>query len=309
MTTLKKRQIKNTISCWLMGGIPFLGFLLFTFVPMAISFVLSFTKLSSYNFIHAQFIGFKNYIDLFRDPMFFKAIGNTCLALLVVPLNLFAGLIIATILNSKVVRGKPVWRVIFFIPHLCSGVVLSTTFTWMFDAEFGIVNTLLKNLGLPKLGFFRDVNMFMPTMFIVMIWNTMGNYGLQLFAALTNVPKEVEEAAIIDGANSRQVLFKITFPLITPTLFYLFTTGLIAGLQTFVLFQMVGSSLGNIFGGPWGPGNMAVTVVYYLYICSFTWMFRYGIGYGSAIAWVLAVLIIILTALNFKLQKKWVHYD
>lgn len=309
MTTVKKRRIKNDIACWLMGGIPFLGFLLFTFIPMAISLVLSFTKLSSYNFLNARFIGFKNYVDLFHDEMFFKAISNTCLALLVVPLNLLAGLIIATILNAKAVVGKRAWRVIFFIPYLCSGVVLSTTFTWLFDAEFGIINTLLRQMGLPKLGFFRDAKMFMPTMFVVMIWNSMGNYGLQLFAALAAVPKEVEEAAVIDGASAVQVLFKITFPLISPTVFYLFTTGLIAGLQTFVLFQMIGSSLGNVFGAPWGPENSAVTVVYYLYICSFTWLFRFGIGYGSAIAWVLAIIIIILTALNFKLQKKWVHYD
>ena len=97
--------------------------------------------------------------------------------------------------------------------------------------------------------------------------------------------------------------------MITPTTFYMFTTGLITGLQTFVLFQMVGGNLGNVFGGPFGPENMANTVVYYLYICSFTWLFRFGIGYGSAMAWVLAILVVLLTILNFKLQKKWVHYD
>ena len=309
MTNLKKKQLKKDAFCWAFGGIPFLGFLLFTFAPMIISLFLSFTKLSSYNFTHAKWIGLKNYIDLFKDPTFYRAILNAVYSLLGVPLGLIAGLLIGLLLQSQVVKGKFVWRIVFFIPYLCSGTVLATTFTWMFDAEFGVINGILKSAGLPKLGFFRDAKMFMPTMFILMTWNSMGNYGLQFFAALGAVPKEMLEAAEIDGANNFQRFFKITFPLITPTTFYLFTTGLISGLQTFALFQMIGSSMGTIFGGPFGPNDSAVTIVYYLYITSFTWLFRYGIGYGAAMAWTLAILIMLLTALNFKLQKKWVHYD
>lgn len=313
MTTIQKNQWKkkwkNNLFCWVMGGLPFVGFLLFSLTPMAISLGLSFTKLSSYNFLDAEWRGLENYINLFKDPQFYTAIRNTLLALLVVPLNLLAGMLIGLMLHSKVVKCKSALRIIFFIPYLCSGVVLATTFMWIFDAEFGVINGILKSLGLAKLGFFRDAKMFMPTMFVMMVWNAMGNYGLQFFAALSNVPKDVLEAAEIDGANSVQRFFKITFPMITPTTFYMFTTGLITGLQTFALFQMVGNSLGGIFGGPFGPNNMANTIVYYLYICSFTWLFRFGIGYGSAMAWALAVLIVILTVLNFKLQKKWVHYD
>lgn len=309
MTNLRKKKLRKNAFCWAFGGVPFLGFLLFTFVPMIISLFLSFTKLSSYNFMHAKWIGFKNYTDLFNDPTFYRAILNTVYALLGVPLGLIAGLLIGLLLQSQMVKGKFIWRIVYFIPYLCSGTVLATTFTWMFDAEFGVINGILKAAGLPKLGFFRDAKMFMPTMFILMTWNSMGNYGLQFFAALGAVPKEMLEAAEIDGANNVQKFFKITFPMITPTTFYLFTTGLISGLQTFALFQMIGSSMGTIFGGPFGPNDSAVTIVYYLYITSFTWLFRYGIGYGAAMAWTLAILIMLLTALNFKLQKKWVHYD
>lgn len=309
MNAIQKRKWKNNLFCWALGGLPFVGFLLFSLTPMAISFVLSFTKLSSFNFLDANWKGFENYINLFQDEMFYTAIRNTLIALLVVPLNLFAGMLIGLMLHSKVVKLKGFLRIIFFIPYLCSGVVLSTTFMWIFDAEFGVINGIFKALGLPKLGFFRDANMFMPTMFVMMVWNAMGNYGLQFFAALSSVPQTVLEAAEIDGANSVQRFFKITFPMISPTTFYMFTTGLITGLQTFVLFQMVGNSLGNVFGLPFGPENKANTVVYYLYVCSFTWLFRFGIGYGSAMAWVLAILVILLTILNFKLQKKWVSYD
>jgi len=309
MTTVQKRKWKNNLFCWGMGGLPFLGFLLFNLTPMLISFYLSFTKLSSYNFLDSRWIGLDNYVNLFKDELFFVAIKNTVIALLVVPLNLAAGMLIGLMLHAKVVKGKGALRIIFFIPYLCSGVVLSTAFMWIFDAEFGVINGILKSLGLPKLGFFRDPNMFFPSMFVMMVWNAMGNYGLQFFAALSSVPKTVLEAAEIDGANAFQRFFRITFPMITPTTFYMFTTGLITGLQTFVLFQMIGNNLGSVFGGPFGPENLANTVVYYLYVCSFTWLFRYGIGYGSAMAWVLALLVVVLTLLNFKLQKKWVHYD
>ena len=309
MNAAKKKKLKHDLFCWGIGGIPFFGFCLFTLVPMIISFYLSFTKLSSYNFLHASWIGFKNYSDLFQDQMFWKAIGNTLYALLAVPLTLTAGMLIGLLLRSDVVKGRFVWRIVFFIPYLCSGVVLATTFTWVFDAEFGVINGILKCLGLPKLGFFRNAEMFMPTMFIMMVWSMMGSSGLQFYSALGAVPKEVLEAAELDGANSFQRFFKITFPLVSPTTFYLLTTGLISGLQTFALFQMIGGNMGTIFGGPFGPSDAAITIVYYLYICSFTWLFRFGIGYGSAMSWVLAVLVILLTILNFKLQKKWVQYD
>lgn len=309
MTDQKRRKLKNDLFCWGVGGIPFIGFLCFTMIPMGISFYLSFTQLNSFNFMDGIWIGLRNYRELFTDPNFYKAIGNTVYALIAVPLTLFAGMLIGLLLRAEQVKGKFVWRIVFFIPYLCSGAVLATTFMWIFDAEFGVINGILKSIGLPKLDFFRSSKMFMPTMFVLMVWNAMGNSGLQFYAALGTVNKDILEAAELDGAGPVKRFFKITFPLVSPTTFYLFTTGLISGLQTFVLFQMIGSRLGTIFGGPFGPNGAAITVVYYLYICSFTWIVMYGIGYGAAMSWVLAVLIILLTILNFKLQKKWVQYD
>ena len=309
MIAARKRKIKNDLSCWLMGGLPILGFFMFTVAPMLISFYLSFTKLSTYNFLQAKWIGLRNYIELFKDPMFYRAIVNTLYSLLMIPMNLMAGLLIAMALHSKRVAAKKFLRIVFFIPYLCSGVVLATTFTWIFDAEFGVINGILKSLGRPKLGFFRDSKMFMPTMFVLSVWSSMGYYALLFYAALAGIPQTLLEAAEIDGAGATKRFTKIIFPMITPTTFYLFTTGLIAGLQTFSLFQMVGSNLGSIFGGPWGPNNAAIVVVYYLYVCSFTWLFTFGIGYGSAMAWVLAAVVVILTVINFRVSNRWVHYD
>ena len=309
MTAATKRKVKNAISCYLMGVWPLVGFLLFSAAPLVISLYLGFTKLDSRNFMYAEWIGLKNYIDLFHDPLFFKAVLNTLYSLLSVPINLIVGLLVAMAMSAERVKGKKVIRVIFFIPYLCSASVVASVFTQIFDAEFGAVNTILRNLGLPQQPFFRSEKAFMPLMFVLLAWSSMGYYALLFFGALNGVPKESLEAAKIDGCNSVQSFFRITLPLITPTTFYLFTTGLITGLQTFAQFQIIAGGMSGIFGTPWGPGDAGITVVYYLYVASFKLNFTLGVGYGSAMAWVLAVVVVILTILNFKFSKKWVHYD
>lgn len=305
----KKTDFKRVWSCYLMGGVPFLGLLVFTMIPMAVSGYLSFTELHTRNFLDAEWIGIQNYVKLFNDPLFGKAILNTLYSLLSVPINLCVGLVIAMTMNAKRVYAKQAVRIIFFIPYLCSASVVASTFQMIFDAEFGVINTILRDLSLPTSEFFRDEKLFMPLMFLLMAWSKMGYYALLFYAALTGVPKTVLEAAEIDGATSVTSFFKITLPLISPTTFYLFTTGLITGLQVFAEFQIIAGGMSSIFSTPWGPNNAGVTVVYYLYISSFQLNFTYGLGYGSAMAWVLAIIVVILTILNFRFQKKWVHYD
>ena len=293
-----------------MGGIPFVALIIFMIIPMTISLGLSFTHLHTRTFFDAEWAGLQNYVTLFKDPLFGKAILNTLYSLLSVPINLFVGLLVAMAMSAKRVRGKKAIRVIFFIPYLCAASVVASTFLQIFDAEFGVVNSILRAMGLPESQFFRDQKWFMPLMFVMLAWAKMGYYALLYYAALVGVPKAVHEAAEIDGANSVQIFFKITFPLISPTTFFLLTTGIISGLQMFAEFQIIAGSMSNIFGGtPWGPGDAGVTVVYYLYVASFTNPFTYGLGYGSAMAWVLAVIVVILTILNFKFSKKWVNYD
>ena len=309
MTAAKKRRIKNAVSCYLMGVWPLIGFLLFSAAPLFISLYLGFTKLNSRNFTYAHWIGFKNYIDLFHDHMFFKAVLNTLYSLLSVPINLAVGLLVGMAMSAEKVKGKKVIRVIFFIPYLCSASVVASVFMQIFDAEFGAVNTILRNLGLKQHMFFRSEKAFMPLMFVLLAWTNMGYYALLFFGALNGVPKDALEAAKIDGCNSVQSFFRITLPLITPTTFFLLTTGLISGLQAFAQFQIIGQSLARVFTTPYGPNNAGVTVVYYLYTASFKNNFTQGVGYGSAMAWVLAVVVVILTVLNFRLSKKWVHYD
>lgn len=309
MTIATRRKVKNTVSCYMMGVWPMIGFILFSVAPMLISLYLGFTKLDSRNFMQARWIGFQNYIDLFHDPLFFKAILNTLYSLLSVPINLAVGLLVAMAMSAKRVRGKKIIRIVFFIPYLCSSSVVASIFTQIFDAQFGPINTILRSMGLPQQMFFRSEKAFMPLMFLLLAWTNMGYYALLFYAALTGVPRAVMEAAEIDGAGSVTQFFKITMPLITPTTFYVFTTGLISGLQIFAQFQIIAGGMSSIFSTPWGPGNAGITVVYYMYVSSFTLNFTYGLGYGSAMAWILAIVVVILTVLNFKFSKKWVHYD
>ena len=302
----KKKKLLHNLSCWAMGGLPILGFMLFGLIPIVISFGLSFTELHRYNFSTATWTGFSNFGFIFSDPLFWRAIGNTLYYLLAIPLEMFLGLLIANVL-VKDIKGKGIIRALFLVPYFCSSVAVTLIFQWMFDTELGIVNSVLARMGIPKQGFFWDANQFMPCMIIMSIWSGTGYYILLYQAALTNVNKAVLEAAELDGAGPVRRFIHVTLPAISPTSFYMIVMGLIGGLQAFSHFQIIGSAMGS--GMKFGPDNAGITIVYYLYDKGFANIITYGIGIASSAAWVLAIFIMLLTALNFKLSKKWVNYD
>lgn len=308
MTAKTKRKLLNNVSCYLMGGLPVVGFLLFGLLPLLISAYLSFTQLLSYDFRQAVPIGFDNYVAIFRDPMFYKAIGNTVIALIAVPLQMVIGLLIAGILTNKSVKGKKIFRSLFFIPFVCSSVAVTLTFKWMFDSEFGIINALLVAMGGHKVQWLTSKVWFMPIMILMMSWTKIGYYIILFQAALTNMNQSTLEAAEIDGAGAFRKFVSITVPAISPTTFYLLVMGIIGGLQEFAWFQIMCDGMINA-GFLYGPNDNGLTVVYYLYNQGFIFTTTEGMGRASATAWVLAIGIMLLTALNFKLSKRWVHYD
>lgn len=302
----KKRKIKHNLSCWAMAGIPILGFLLFGLAPMAISFFMSFTDLHRYDLSSATWTGFSNYVFIFKDPLFWKSIVNTLYACLTIPIQMILGLLIANVL-VKDIKGKKFFRALFFIPYICSSVAVALMFQWLFDSELGIINTILSGMGIPKQEFLLSEKQFMPVMLIMMTWAGTGYYVILYQAALTNINKSMLEAAELDGAGAVRRFFSITIPAVSPTTFYLVIMGIIGGLQNFTWFQVICSGLGD--GYKYGPGNAGLTIVYYLYDKGFDNIVTYGMGIASAAAWVLVIFILILTALNFFVSKKWVHYD
>lgn len=289
-----------------MGGLPFLGFILFGLIPMVISLGLCFTDLHRYDFTAATWAGFRNFGTVFSDPLFWRAILNTLYYLLIIPIEMILGLLIANVL-VKDIKCKGFFRALYFVPYICSSVAVTLMFQWMFDTDSGIINSIFANMGIPKQGFFWDPGWFMPCMIIMGAWSGTGYYILLFQAALTNVNQSVLEAAELDGANAVQKFIHVTVPAISPTTFYLVVMGIIGGLQAFTPFQVIGGAMGS--GMKFGPDNAGITIVYYLYDKAFDNIISYGMGIAAAAAWILAIIIMLLTFFNFKFSKKWVSYE
>lgn len=301
---MSNKKIKETVSGWLICGLPVVGFLLFQMIPLLVSFVLGFTELKSYNFFEAKFIGLSNYITLLEMPLFWKAIKTTLIYCLTVPMTMVAGFFIAYIL-SKNILCKSFFRSIFFIPYVCSIVSVSLMWKWILEPDAGVLNAFLSLFGVGRIEWLYDARFFMPAVFLVVLWNSTGFAIILYQSALANVNQNYYEAAQLDGASNMNMLFKITIPMTSPTSFYLWTTGFINALQVFSMLQVL-SSGGSSSGG---PDNAAYSVVYLLYDMAFTYPLRYGVGIASACAWLLALFIIVVTRLNFMLQNKFVVYE
>ena len=279
-TAARKRRLrKENREGLLMAVSPFVGYVLFGLFPMVLSLVVSFTELKSYDLGRMKFVGFANYKTVFTSQMFYRSVVNTLYYCLSVPINLVSSLFIANLL-TKPLKGKRPARVILFLPSVCSSVGVALMWTWIYEANYGVINTALVAMGLPKVGFMTTKEWFMPSV---------------LFLSL-------KEAARIDGATERTVFWKVTFPQITPTLFYILTMNLIAAMQEMAIMQVIATN-------GVGPDYRAVTLTYYLYRMAFTNTATEGLGLGSALSWIVAVAIIIITRVNFKLSEKWVSYD
>jgi multiple sugar transport system permease protein len=302
--TLKKHKQKwkrrEELCATLMASLPFIGFLLFTMFPMGLSLVVSFTDLRSYDLSRMEWVGFDNYVAVFKYDLFFTAIENTAYFSLSVPINMAASLFIANLMTKPLIGRKPA-RIILFLPTICSGVAVTVMWTWIYEANYGAINTLLASIGLPKIPFMQNADWFMPAILFMCLWQS-GTNIITMQTALTNVNENLIEAARLDGANEMQVFWKIIFPSITPTLFYILTMNLITAMQEMAIFQVITTN-------GVGPGYKAVTLTYLLYRMAFTYTATEGLGMGSALAWIIAIMIILVNRLNFWLSKKWVHYD
>ncbi|MDE7158409.1 MAG: sugar ABC transporter permease [Clostridiales bacterium] len=302
---MKKNKWKKEYTLGILfASIPVIGIFLFAGIPLLLSLYLSVTKLNGYVLENATFLGigkmFSNYGYILSDPLFWKSMGNTFYAALALPISIGLGLLISVMLNRKI-KGKFIYRTIFFIPYVCSVIALVITFRTIYNYNYGPLNDLLQAIGLDRVRWLGDSRYFMPAMILMGVWTGMGFNIILYSAALTNVPESLYEAATIDGASKTRQFFSITLPLVSPTTFYLLVMGLIGSLQDFSRFQAMAPD--------GGPGNAGLTMVFYLYNMGFSNTFSFGMGYASAAAWIVAVLIISLTALNFFMSKRWVYND
>lgn len=271
----------------------FIGFLLFTLIPLLTAFGLSFSYWDILTPI--RWAGLENYKNVLRDQKVLTSMWNTFRYMIaVVPLTTALGLLIALLLNQKI-RGILPFRIIFYLPAVLPGVSVALLWVWMLNPDFGIVNSILGFFGIQGPGWLMDKNWAMWGIILRQCWGVGG--GMILFlAALQNVPQNYYEAATIDGANTMQRFFKITLPMISPTIFYFIITGIIGALQEFTIFRVM-------TGG--GPSRSTTTFVLYLYDTAFN---SYTMGYASALAWLLFIVSLILTGIMFK-TSSWVYYE
>ena len=293
--TNKKRRRRENIWGFLFCLPCILGFIFFAFIPMCTSLYYSFTD---YNVIsRSNFVGLENYKNMFSgtDPYFYKSLIVTIIyVLLSVPSSLVVAFLIALLLNSNV-KGKGIFRTIFYLPSIVPVVAMSAVWLWIFNSDFGLANMLLKAIGLPGCQWLSSEKTVIPTLVFTNLW-TVGSTMVIFLAGVQDVPKQLMEAVEIDGGGARAKLFHVIIPLMTPTIFYNLVMGIINGFQVFTQAYVITQG---------GPNNASLFYVYYLYREAFQFM---RMGSACAIAWVLFIIIMILTAVMFKLQKKWVYY-
>lgn len=291
----KIRIVKRNLIGTGMVILPFLGFLCFTCFPMLLSFLLSFTKLKSALVSEATFLGWGNlwvnYKYVLTDSYTWKAMRTTLVYSLTVFVNLAISIFLANLMNKEV-RGKNVLYVLYFLPQVCSSVAVSMMWRWMF-ADTGVINSILGKLGLERINFFTETRWYMFAILIISIWRS-GTNIVVLLSGFTGVNASLQEAGRLDGANERQVFWKITFPQLTPTIFYLLTMNLVAALQEQAIFQLINTTAV-------GPEFWGLTLTYQMYR-----LMSVNIEYGlsCAMSWFIGIFILIVTKVNFSLSKK-----
>lgn len=270
-----------------------LGFTIFTFGPMLASAFLSLTEFSVMS--PPTWVGTANYGEMFKTPLFWKSMGNTLFMVAFdLPLGLMASLGAAVLLNQKL-RGVNVFRAIFYLPVLIPAIANILLWVWIFDKDAGILNTILKLVGLSPQPWLTSEVWSKPSLIFMNLWG-IGGAMLVYLAGLKGVPIELHEAAKIDGANSWQAFWGITIPLLTPTILFQLVIGVIGEFQIF--------TQGYILGG--GPNFSTTFYVLHLFNNAFRYL---KMGYASSMAWILFAIVLVITLLVFRSTPYWVYYE
>ena len=302
MKKVLKAQTKETIAAYgfLMPNL--IGFLVFTSLPVLASLILSFCRWDALSG-PPKFIGIANFIELFQDPLFWKYSGNTVYMMLSIPLSMAGSLILALALNQKL-KGIVIFRTLYFLPTICSGVAIYMLWKLIYNPDFGVINSMISSAGdlvglnLKGPSWLHDEVWAKPALIIMGVWQTVGGYNMVLYlAALQGVPRDFYDAAEMDGANSWHKFWAVTWPQISPTTFFIGIMSVIGGFQA-------GFDPAYVMTGG-GPNGSTTTLIYYLYNSAFSWN---QMGYAAAIAWVLFVIVFLFTILQWRFYGKTVHY-
>lgn len=274
-----------------------IGLCVLNIYPFFYSLYLSLLKMQGLS--KPTFIGIKNYVDMFNDSLVMQATGNTLyFMVLTVPLGVFLALLLASLLNNKI-RGRDVYRGIYFLPLVVAPAAIAMVWRWMFNAENGIINQALRLIGINGPSWLSNTNTALISCAIITIWSTVGYDLVLLLAGLQSIPGTYYEASEIDGAGPVRKFFSITVPLISPTLFFVVVVRVMSAIKIFDVVYMLIQDNNPAF-------KKSVTLMVLFYREAFV---KFNKGYASAIVMWSFVIIGILTALQFVAEKKLVHYD
>jgi multiple sugar transport system permease protein len=292
-----RKQINEWCWGWFLIAPTVIGLLILNIIPIFQTLYLSFFKSGDFGKGNL-FIGLGNYKKMLGDLQVWYAVGNTLkYTVIVVPLTIIISMVIAALLNDKV-KGKSLYRTIYFIPMIAAPAAITMVWKWLYNNQFGLLNVLFGKVGVSPINWIDDPKVAIISVAVIGIWSTVGYNMVLLLAGLQEIPRDYYEASNVDGASPIVQFFKITLPLISPTLFFVMVTTIIQSMQVFdVIYMMI-----NVTSPAY---DKTVSLVYLFYNNSFKYSNK---GYGSAIVMLLLVIIIIITVVQMKIQKKWVNY-
>jgi len=297
---IKRRRLTKQERRRLLTGLAFIspwivGFLVFTLYPIVISLYYSFTDFSL--FTAPTWVGLQNYKELFtRDDKFFLSLYNTLyFTVLVIPISIVTALMMALVLNVRL-QGVSIYRAIFFMPSIVPAVASALVWTWILSPQWGLLNGFLRFWGIPGPPWLNSPVWAKPSLVLVTLWG-IGSDMIIYLAALQGIPQVYYEAAVLDGANTWHQMRSITVPLLTPVILFHLINGTIWSFQYFtVAFVMTGG----------GPANATLFYALYLYRNAFEYV---KMGYASAMAWILFVVVMAATLIIWRGAKGWVYYE
>jgi multiple sugar transport system permease protein len=278
------------VSPWIIGLIFLFG------GPILASLGLSFTGWTGVSAESRRLIGLENYQALLKDEIFWVSLKNTFYySFGSVTLGVILALLVALLMNQKV-PGITTFRTIFYLPSITSGVAIAILWAWIFNPQVGILNYGLSLIGIKGPGWLASQQWAMPALILMSLWG-IGGSMIILLAGLQGVPQSLYEAARIDGANRWGEFWHVTLPMISPSLFFVTVVSVVASFQNFTNVRVMTQG---------GPGKATLVYVFYLYQNAFTY---FRMGYASALAWILFVVVALLTWMQFRASRTWVYYE
>ncbi len=287
---------RQAIEGWIFIAPVILGTVVFSFMPVVFSFIASLTDWDGVN--RLKFTGIQNYVRLVTgDRYFVSSVWNTIrFTAGTIPFALVIGLLLAVLVNQKWMRTRTIYRTAFFAPSVTSSVAIAMVFSLIYSPQGGLLNQLLLMFGIEGPDWLGTSRWQMPAVIILQVWLTAGYNMVIYLAGLQGISESLYESAVIDGASGWHQFIKITVPMLSPTTFFLVITSVISSFQIFNVFYVLFSV----------PAYSTTVYIYYLYLNAFNY---FRMGYASAMAWVLFIVIGSITLLQWKMSDRWVHYQ